>query len=88
MPGHDRQSSSSRSTPGKRNNRSLATPKIFVYRVGARDDKNKKRARVTFLSDLKKTRKEKRQKQVIEIIKEGSEQADKKSDKSHEKVLM
>ena len=34
---------------------SLATPEIFIEMVFAEDDKNK-RVRVTFLSDLKKTK--------------------------------
>ena len=42
--------------PGKRENRSLATPRICIYEVGAKDDKY--------------------------------EQANKRSDKSHEEVIM
>ena len=44
---------------------SLATPKICIWMVGAKDDKNKRVVRLTFLSDIKKTE-EKRQNKVME----------------------
>ena len=48
----------------------------FIYRVGAEDDKHKKVVRVT----RAKTKEEKRQKKVMDIVKKViSEQADKKN---------
>ena len=44
----------------KRTNRSLATPKIFIYRVGAKSENNKKN--IAFLSDIKRDERAKRQK--------------------------
>ena len=78
------------SAPRERRNRSPATPEIFMYRVGPEGDKHKKVARVTFLSDIKKPKKKKsHNKRVMEIIKKViSEQANKKSDKKHEKVFV
>ena len=65
------------STPSTRNSMSLATPNIFVYRVGAKDDKNKKS--ITFLSDIKShERAKKGKKKQQHYIKSVSEQAEKK----------
>ena len=62
----------------------------YLYEmVGAKDAKNKKRVCVTFLSDIKETKKRKATKKVMGIIKKViSEQANKKTLKSHEKVFM
>ena len=62
----------------------LATPKIFIYMVGAKDDKNNKG--ITFLSDIKSDERAKRAKQ--NYVKSVPGQADKKGDKKHEQVFM
>ena len=75
--------------PRKRQTRSLATPEIFVCRVGAKDDKNKESVHITFLSDLKKTKKRSdKKKRWISSKHVISEQADKESVKSREKCSL
>ena len=60
-----------------------------MYAVGPEDDRNKKVACVTLSSDIKKRKKEERQKKVMEVVKKViSEQAYRKSDKSHEQVFV
>ena len=40
-------------------------PKIFIYRVGAKSDKNKKN--ITFLIDIKRDERAKRQKNKVDV---------------------
>ena len=69
-----------------RQNGSLATPKRFVYRVGARSDKNKKG--ISSLSDIKRDERAKRAKGTIYKKSRISEQTNKRTHKSRAKVSM
>ena len=82
MLGPARKRSSARPTPRNRNNRSLATPKIFRSRVGAKDGKDT----YHFSERYKKRRESEKTKTHRYMC--VSEQTNKKSDKKHRRKFL